>query len=110
MATSSTASSGAIKAALLLLLGGASTLTAQQLFSTAAQAGIPSRFQNSHVWVASLNPDAGQPVYAGKTCAFLLTPDAGNVSTCSYDGAELTYTQGKSFEAFLKTLGVPVPR
>lgn len=106
MATTTT-SKALITAA--FIAGGATTLTARQLFSS-ANAAVGYRFQNDHVWVASLNPDGGMPTYAGRTCGIVKAADAGFLDACSADGAELTVTEAKAFETYLKARGIAAPR
>ena len=92
------------------ITGGLTTLTAKQLFGGGAEAA--AKFQNQHSWVARKNPDGGVvPIYAGRSCGYLPLPDAGvGSSICSYDGAEFSEAQAKSFELFLKSLGITPPR
>lgn len=108
MTTTSSTSKALITAA--FIAGGATTLTARQLFSSANAASGIYRFQNDHVWVASLNPDGGIPTYAGRTCGFVKAGDAGVQDVCSYDGAELSPTEAKAFEVYLKARGIAAPR
>lgn len=92
------------------LAGGAATLTASQLFNLSANAA-GYRFQNEHVWVARKNPDGGVPIYASRTCGYLIEPkDAGQVDVCGKDGEEMNYVSAKAFEAYLKARGIAAPR
>ena len=100
------------RAVAFLIAGGAGAITAEKLFSSTNASAAVTRFQNQHTWVARKNPDGGVvPIYAGRSCGHLLAADGGVVSdVCSLDGAEFTDAQAKSFELFLKSLGIAPPR
>lgn len=93
----------------LIGFGAAAMLASQQLLNTRA-AAESFRFQNVHVWVASLNPDGGQSTYASRTCGYVLSADGGQRDNCTPDGKPMTARQGAAFEYFLDSMGFKAPR
>lgn len=101
------------QAAAVLITGMVLGVGGQALLKGSKAFAAPTRYQNSHLWVARFNTDdAGvrTPVYGGSQCSYVLSDDGGIAGDACQDLGELTPDQGTAFEAFLTSLGIAPPR